>query len=410
MGKQTFSSKLKSMGPAAIIASAFIGPGTITTTTIAGANYGYQLLWAVLFSIIALMVLMEMSSRIGIISRKDAISAAEEMLPENKVWGIFIKTLALVAVLVTCFGFQSGNEIGASLGLGDALGLSNTISALIVGAIVMATALMGTTKILEKIMLLFVSVMGIIFVITMILVKPDISAMLKGLFVPTMPNGGIVTTMALIGTSLIAINLVLHSVTSKDKWKTPEGLVEARFDIKVNILIGGLITISMLTTSAALLYETGTEVTSPLVFSTQLEPILGNGARIIGDLGIFAAGLSSAIAIPFILKTILASIFNWEKGINDNKAKLMAAIVVIFGTAFAVADVKPTQIIIFAQATSGFFLPFFAALLLVVSNSKTIMGKYTNTLLQNILGLIAVVVTLIIGMIGLYGTVSNLFS
>lgn len=410
MTKQSFSNKLKNMGPAAIITSAFIGPGTITTTTIAGANYGYQLLWAVLFSIIALMVLMEMSSRIGIISGRDAIRAAEEMHTESKGWGIFIKGLVLLAVVITCFGFQSGNEIGASLGLGDAFGIPKSSAALIVGAIVMTTALMGTTKILEKIMLLFVSAMGFIFVITMILVKPDIPAMVKGLFLPTMPDGGVVTTMALIGTSLIAINLVLHSITSKNKWNTPEGLVEARFDIKVNILIGGLITFSMLTTSAALLFETGTEVTSPLVFSTQLEPILGDWARVVGDLGIFAAGLSSAIAIPFILKTILASVFNWEKGIEDNKAKTMGAIVVIFGTAFAIADVKPTQIIIFAQATSGFFLPFFAVLLLVVSNSKIIMGKYTNTLLQNILGLIAVVVTLAIGMLGLYGTLSNLLA
>jgi len=68
---------------------------------------------------------------------------------------------------------QSGNEIGASLGLGDAFGISKSSAALIVGAIVMTTALMGTTKILEKIMLLFVSAMGFIFVITMILVKPD---------------------------------------------------------------------------------------------------------------------------------------------------------------------------------------------------------------------------------------------
>lgn len=410
MAKQTFKEKLKTIGPAAIITSAFIGPGTITTTTLAGANYGYQLLWAVLFSIIALMVLMEMSARIGIIAGKDVIHAAEELSPDNKNWGIFVKVLVLFAVFITCFGFQSGNEIGASLGLGDALGISNSISALIVGAIVMVTVLMGTTKLLEKIMLSFVSAMGLIFVITMILVKPNISELLKGLFIPSMPKGAIVTAMALIGTSLIAINLVLHSIISKEKWNKPEELVEARFDIKVNVIIGGLITLSMLTTSAALLFKTGTEITSPLVFATQLEPVLGEWARFVGSLGIFAAGLSSAIAIPFILKTILASIFKWPKGIDDNRAKIMGTIVVIFGTALAVADIKPTQIIIFAQASSGFFLPFFAALIVIVSNSKKIMGKYTNTFLQNVLGIIAVVVTLTIGMIGLYGTVSNLLS
>lgn len=406
--KQSFNEKLKNMGPAAIITSAFIGPGTITTTTLAGANYGYQLLWAVLFSIIALMVLMEMSSRIGIISGRDVIQAAEDMSPENRGWGLFVKGLVLVAVFAICFGFQSGNEIGASLGLGDILGIPTGIAALIVGAISMVTAVMGSTKLLEKIMLTFVSSMGLIFIVTMILVKPNIPEMIKGMFLPTIPEGGVVTTMALIGTSLIAINLVLHSITSKDKWNTPAGLEEARFDIKVNILIGGLITLSMLTTSAALLFKTGTEVNSPLVFSTQLEPILGNWARIVGDLGIFAAGLSSSIAVPFTLKTILSSVFKWEKGIEDNKAKIMGAVVVIFGTALAMANVRPTQIIVFAQATSGFFLPFIAALLLIVSNSKKIMGKYTNTLLQNVLGIIAVVVTFAIGMWGLYGTLSSL--
>ncbi len=409
MQKQTFKQKLKNMGPAAFITSAFVGPGTITAATIAGVNFGYELLWAAVFSVISLIILMEMSSRLGIIANKNFMEASAEIIPGNKAWKIFVNLVAGLAVAAVGFGFEAGNIIGSSLGFGDIFGTTQVVSALIIGAIAIVTVLFGTVKILEKIMLAFVSIMGVLFFVTMVTVGPSISGILKGIFLPSIPEGGLISTIALIGTTLIGINLILHSVTTKAKWNTVEELENAKFDILVNVLIGGLITVSIVITSAAVLYGTGTEVNSPLVFSKQLEPFLGDWARIVGGLGILAAGLSSAIAVPFTLNSVFSSMFNWEGGIQSKQAKILGTIVVAFGTFLAMTNTRPIQIITAAQVTSGFSLPFIAILLVVATNNKKLLGKHTNTLLQNILGAIAAAVSLGLGVWGLYGVFMKFF-
>lgn len=411
MKKKTFVEKLKNMGPAAIITSAFIGPGTITTTTIAGAEFKYALLWAVLFSVISLMVLMEMASRIGIIAQRDMVEASVDLLPGNKAWATFIKVLMVVAGTTVAFGFTAGNIIGGSLGLADLLGTGQAVAAIIVAAISLSAILLGSSKILETIMQVFVSIMGAIFVFAMFVAGPNYMEVLKGLITPAIPEGGLVSAVALIGTTLIAINLVMHSMTSKDAWNKPENLADAKFDIIFNVIIGGFITVAMVVTSGTVLYGTGISVDSPIVFSQQLIPVLGEtGARLIGGIGIFSAGLSSTIATALIIITMVSRIFNWEGGLQDKRTKTLGVIVILFGTAFAVFNAKPVQIITAAQVISGFFLPLVSILLVITTNSKRLLGEYTNTIWQNILGVFASVVTLILGTWGLYDIITSFLS
>lgn len=108
MEKKTFMQKLKNMGPAAIITSAFIGPGTITTATLVGVKFQYALLWAVVFSGIALIVLMEMSSRIAIASHKNVIDAAIALKPESRGWRLFVQIFVGLAVGISCYNSSIG--------------------------------------------------------------------------------------------------------------------------------------------------------------------------------------------------------------------------------------------------------------------------------------------------------------
>lgn len=403
--KKSFMEKFKNMGPAAIVTSAFIGPGTITTTTIAGIEFKYSLLWAVLFSGIALAVLMEMAGRIGIISDHDITEATIASFPKSRAIELIIKGIIIVTLFAVAFGFEAGNLIGGSLGLADALNLPQWGAALILGGISLYAVAIGTAKTLEKLMSIFVGLMGFIFVLTMILVGPNYGEVLTG-FVPSIPEGATVNAVALIGTTLIGINLLMHAVTTAEKWHGPEHLDDARFDINFNVAIGTVITIAIIVTSATVLYGTGTVVTSPIVFSQMLEPVLGDFARYIGDIGIAAAGLSSAIATPLVMKVVLARMFKWEP--NDKRASLAAASAVVFGTIFAMFGTSPTQIIVFASANSGIFLPVVAILIMISANNKELMGEYKNTLLQNILGALATLVTLGLGINSLMKFIENL--
>lgn len=404
--KKTLKEKFSDMGPAAIVTSAFIGPGTITTTTLAGVNYQYDLLWALLFSGISLIILMEMSSRIGIISNHDIAEGAIASFPNSKIAKFIIIGLIVITLFATAFGFEAGNLIGGSLGLAAALSIPQWAGALILGAASFYAVVVGTAKTLESIMSFFVSLMGIIFVLTMLLVNPNYGEVLTG-FIPTgIPEGSGVNIIALIGTTLIGINLLMQAVTAAEKWDSPEDLETSKFDTNFNVGIGIIITAAIIITSGTVLYGTGTVVDSPLVFSQMLVPVLGSYAGIIGNVGIAAAGLSSAIATPLILKVVLTRLFKWDA--NDIKARAAGGAAVIFGTIFAALGTSPTQIIIFASAFSGLFLPIVAILIMIAANNEKLLGEYKNTLTQNILGGFATLITLGLGLNSLLSFFENL--
>lgn len=404
--RKTLKERFADMGPAAIVTSAFIGPGTITTTTLAGVNYRYELLWTILFSGLALLILMEMSSRIGIISNHDISEGAIASFPNSKIAKGIILTLIVITLFATAFGFEAGNLIGGSLGLADALNIPQWAAAVVLGGAAFYAVVVGTAKTLETLMSIFVGLMGFIFVLTMFLVTPNYGEVLTG-FIPTnIPEGSGVTIIALIGTTLIGINLLMQAVTAAEKWNSPEDLEASKFDTGFNVGIGIIITAAIIISSGTVIYGTGTVVDTPLVFSRMLEPVLGSYARIIGNVGIAAAGLSSAIATPLILKVVLARVFRWDA--NDIKARAAGGGAVIFGTIFAAFGTSPTQIIVFASAFSGLFLPIVAILIMIAANNAKLMGEYKNTLFQNILGGFATLVTLGLGINSLLSFFENL--
>lgn len=405
--KKSFMDRLKNMGPAAIITSAFIGPGTITSCTVAGINFGYALLWALVFSGIALIILMEMSARTTLATGMNLVDSSVAVAPENMAWKWAVRVVFFLTVLVACFAFQAGNEIGAARGLADIIGLPIPAAAIIIGLLTLLTTWIGSYKTLETIMQLFVSLMGILFLITAIVVRPDWGAVLKGL-IPALPEGSYVNAMALIGTTLIGMNLIVHSISCQEKYTAKEELGDAKFDIVINILIGVVISISILITGATVLYDSGVSVSSPLVFTQALEPVLGSWARIVGDIGLTAAGLSSAVAVSYTIRSVFSRLFGWEGGSMSLPAKILGSVVIVFGTAFAMFSQTPAQVIVIAQAISGFALPFIAIVLLVVANNKKLMGELRNKVFSNAVGILAVVVTLYLGLRNAYNALSSL--
>lgn len=238
--KKSFGERMKNMGPAAIITSAFIGPGTITSCTVAGIGFGYALLWALVFSGIALIILMEMSARTTLATGMNLVDSSVAVAPENPVWKWLVRIVFFLTVLVACFAFQAGNEIGAARGLADICGLPIPAAAILIGLLTLATTWIGSYKTLETIMQIFVSLMGVLFLITALVIRPDWGAVLRGL-IPTLPEGSYVNAMALIGTTLIGMNLIVHSISCQEKYASAEELGDAKFDIVVNILIGVVI-------------------------------------------------------------------------------------------------------------------------------------------------------------------------
>ena len=202
---------IKDIGPGVLIAAAFIGPGTVTLCSIAGASFGYSLLWALLLSIIATIVLQEMALRIGLITNKGLAEVIQNSI-KSKILNRLIILLILCAILIGNAAYEAGNITGGSLGLIALTGKESlNLSPLIIGSIAFTVLYIGSYKVIERSLILLVIIMSLSFLITAIITKPDLGELIKGLFVPTINSGNLIIILGLIGTTVVPYNLFLHS-------------------------------------------------------------------------------------------------------------------------------------------------------------------------------------------------------
>lgn len=394
----------KSIGPGMIITASFIGPGTVTTMTQGGAGFGYSLLWAVVFSIVATIVLQEMIIRLSLVTREGLGEAIQDLFA-NKIGKLIIVWFTLIAVTLGCAAYTSGDLIGTSLGAAYLLHLPENAVAPVIGVIILLIGLFGNYRFLEKIMIFLMVIMGIIFITTMIVIKPDIIGILKGIFVPTIPNGSIITIIALIGTTVVPYNFFIHSTAVHERFGNIKELKFARWDTIISISIGGIISAAILIAAATLIK--GKEVTSIIQLAGPLEPVLGNAAPFAISIGLFAAGLSSAIASPTGAAATISSLLGWQGGMESKKYKFVFTCIIIIGIITSALGFEPLQVLLVAQALNGIILPTVAILIFIVINKRNLMGNYVNTVWLNIIGGIVVIVVTFLGVYSLFDAINS---
>jgi NRAMP (natural resistance-associated macrophage protein)-like metal ion transporter len=397
--------KLKSIGPAALVTAAFIGPGTVTACSVAGVKFGYSLLWGLVFSIIATIILQEMSARLGIVSRKGLGEALREQT-KNPISRFITILLVLSAIVIGNAAYETGNILGGALGLETISGLSLVsihnftfnIWGPIIGLFAFAIMWIGTYKTLENLLITLVIIMSLAFISTSVLIAPNILQILKGSFVPSIPSGSALTLVALIGTTVVPYNLFLHASTVQERWKDASGIKEARTDIYISIIIGGLISMSIVITSATAFMNTGSEIKNAGDMALQLQPLLGNWAKYFMAFGLFAAGISSAVTAPLAAAYAASGILGWQKNLKDKKFRAVWIFILAIGIVFSAFGFKPVQAIVFAQITNGILLPVVAIYLVWVMNSEKILNAYKNKTWNNIIAIIVVLVAIALGL------------
>lgn len=397
---------LKNVGPGVLVSAAFIGPGTVTVCTLAGVQFQYALLWALLLSICACLILQEMAARLGIISQN---GLSESIRQEIK--NPFLKILALVlifsAIVVGNAAYEAGNITGAVLGITAitaplelAIGnFSLNLWSLVIGTFAFILLAIGNYKILERVFIALVILMSISFLVTAFLVKPDPVAILKGLFIPTTGSAGILTVIALIGTTVVPYNLFLHASLVGEKWKDPSDLKTARKELTLAIVLGGLVSMAIIICAAA---PSLVNVTSAADLALGLEPLFGRFATWFIAIGLLAAGITSSITAPLAAAYVVKGCLGWDKGLKSFKFKSVWAAILILGVFFSSLQLKPVEVIQFAQVANGLLLPVIALFLFWIVNRTSVMGEYKNTTKQNVLGLIIIGITIFLGARSIY--------
>jgi manganese transport protein len=389
---------IKNIGPGTLIAAAFIGPGTVTLCTIAGAGFGFSLLWAMVLSIIATIILQEMAARIGIITQKGLTAVIKQEITSPLLRRLAL-LLILSAVVIGNSAYEAGNISGASLGLNAIWG--DTYSSyfpFVIGGTAFALLSIGSYKVLERSLIVLVLLMSISFILTAIITKPDLSALIKGMLIPTFPENGALVIIGLIGTTVVPYNLFLHASLIKEKWKRPQDLSLARKDLSISIILGGIVSMAIMV-SAATIANTG--INNVIELAKGLEPLYGSAAKYFLGIGLFAAGITSSITAPLAAAYVARNCFGWEDSLKDIKFKLVWIFILVVGVAFSSLNFKPIEIITFAQVANGMLLPIVALFLLWVVNKTTVLGIYRNSKIQNIISSIIIIITIVLGAKGI---------
>jgi len=388
-----------------IISAAFIGPGTITTAAKAGAVHGFNLLWALLFSTFACLLLQEACARIAIFSGKNLGEAISSQF-ENKTSRIGILVLIIGAIIIGSAAYETGNLLGAIAGIQIIWPVPRYLLVLVIAVAAAIVLSIPSLRILSRIMGYLVVFMGLAFLFTAISLKPSFQMILKGSFLPSLPDhsGAGLLVLGLIGTTVVPYNLFLGSgITDKD-----QDIKEMRFGLSVAILLGGIISMAVLVV--------GTAVQGEFSYENLVQALstrLGRWAIYIFGLGMFSAGFTSAVTAPLASAITAKSLFSssldnrWK--ISGRNYKLVWIFVLLTGVIFGLTNVKPIPVIIMAQALNGFVLPIISIFLLFVINDINLMGqKGINGLVSNIFMGLVVWVTLIIGLTNIIKAVQSL--
>ena len=240
--------------------------------------------------------------------------------------------------------------------------------------------------------------MSLAFLSTAILTEPEVLSILKNMLVPQFPEESILTIVALVGTTVVPYNLFLHASLAKTKWKTSSAIGSARKDTILAVVLGGMVSMGIIISAAAIKTE---NINNAADLALALEPLFGTNAKYFLSIGLFAAGLTSAITAPLAAAYVASGCLGWRANLKSWRFRVVWMFVLGLGVIFSSLGFKSIEIIKFAQVANGLLLPIIVGFLLWVMNKTTVLGIYKNTKFQNILGLIIWVITIFLGLKGI---------
>lgn len=380
-------------GPSTLVAAAFIGPGTLTTCTLAGVHSSYSLAWALIFSTAATVTLQEMSARLGFVSRSGLGEAVKSQI-SSKALRILVLGLIICAIFIGNAAYEAGNISGTGLGLELLFGPSS-FWPLLTGAIAIVLLHFGRYGWIENFLVGLVILMSTCFLITAFLTQVDLIALFKGM-IPSIPQEEeLILAMSLIGTTVVPYNLFLHASIISKKWTETDSIRDIRLENTVSIILGGFISLLIMMVAASV-SENVSSVENALDLAIQLEPLLGSSSNWLMGLGLMAAGLSSSITAALAAAYVIKGIFNINYERRSKLFKISWAIIIVVGTAIAMTGYNSILLIKFAQMTNALLLPIMAVFLVYVCNVKSLLEDFTNGLLSNSLGILVIILTLLL--------------
>lgn len=374
------------LGPGIITGSVDNDAGGITTYSVAGATYGYNMLWTLIPCFIVLLVVQEMNARMGIVTKK----GLADLIREN--FGIKITFFIFLGLIIADIG-NTATEFAGVAGSMQVFGLSKYVSVPLGALLVWFLVVKGSYKSAEKIFLVF-SVFLLSYVVSAILAKPDWSQIGTAMVKPQIQMSGAYISMVIgmVGTTIAPwMQFYMQSSVIEKGIKIEEYKYEI-WDIVIGCTITVVVAFFIIVSCAATLHQKGIKINEAKDAAIALKPLAGAFASQIFAFGLLVASIFSAAILPLATSFYICEAFGYEAGINKKQSEapqfygLFTAIIVIGVVIILMPQAPLIAITIWTQIINGMLLPVVLICMMLMVNNKEIMGKYVNNILKNVIG------------------------
>lgn len=395
------------LGPGIITGSVDNDAGGITTYSVAGAKYGYALLWTLIPSFIALLVIQEMNARMGIVTGK----GLADLIRENS--GVKVTFFIFVGLLIADIG-NTTTEFAGVAGAMQVFGVSKYIAVPIVAAAVWFLVVKGTYRIAERIFLIF-SVFLLSYVISAIMGKPDWGEIGTAIIHPKveMSFSYITIVIGIIGTTIAPwMQFYMQSAVIEKKLKI-EDYKYTIMDIVVGCIATVVVAFFIIVACGSTLFPHHVVINEASDAAIALEPLAGAFAKYVFAFGLLVASIFSATILPLATAFYVCEAFGFEAGIDKkmNEAPqfyfLYTAILIISALIILIPNAPLILISIWSQVLNGVLLPVVLVCMILLVNDKEIMGKYINKPFNNIVGWTTITILIGLTAILLFNSIFN---
>lgn len=385
---------LSVMGPGIITANVDNDAGGITTYSVAGAHFGYSTLWIFIPMILALIIIQEMCSRMGVVTGKGLADLIREK------FGVKITFWAMAAFLLSNFT-NTISEFSGIAASCEIFGISRYLSLPISAIVIWWIVVKGTYKSVEKIFL-FACIFYVAYVATGFLVHPTWKMVAKETLSPqfTFNKAYILMLMGIIGTTIAPWMQFYQQSSVVEKGINIKDYKYARLDVIIGGIVVSVVAMFIVISCAATLFKNGVRIETAKDAALALEPLAGKYCSALFAFGLLNASVFSAMILPLATAYSVCEGLGWETGVDKRLKEapqfyfLFTALIVLGAGVIMFPQINLVAVMLLSQAANAVFLPFVLIFMLLLINDKRLMGQYRNSKFFNIIAWSTVVIVI----------------
>ncbi len=382
------------MGPGIITANVDNDAGGITTYSLAGSQFGYNLLWTFIPMIIALAVIQEMGVRMGIVSGKGLADLIREKV------GIKFTFLMMIALLMANFGNVLAEFSGIAVSAGI-FGVPRLVALPAAALFVWLLVVKGNYKSVEKVFLL-ASSLYLSYIVAGFLAEPNWGLAAKSVIMPqiSLSTAYITMVIGMVGTTIAPWMMFYIQSSVVEKGISLKNLKYSKVDAVFGAIVVNIVAFFIVLACAATIYTNGIQVNDVSDVSNALVPLAGQYASILFAFGFLNASLFAASILPLSTAYYVCESLGFEAGVSKGFREapvfhgLYLGLIVLAVIIIMIPSVPLLTILYLSQVANGLLLPFVLILMLLIINDKRVMGDYVNTRLFNFISIATIVIVM----------------